>query len=55
VMKLMFAALIRASQTWRGVTITEFERRQLQTLREELNQQFDAKHDNELIENPVSS
>ena len=26
VMKLMYAALIRASQTWRGVMITEFER-----------------------------
>ena len=44
VMKLMYASLIRASQTWRGVTVTEFERKQLDTLREELNVQFDARH-----------
>lgn len=41
VMKLMYASLIRASQTWRGVMITEFERKQLETLREELNVQFE--------------
>ena len=40
VMKLMFAALMRASQTWRGVTITDFERRQLQTLHDELEIEF---------------
>jgi len=36
VLKLMYAALIRASDSWRGVKVTEFEMRQLQTLREEL-------------------
>ena len=35
VMKLMYASLIRASQTWRGVTVTEFECKQLDTLRDE--------------------
>ena len=45
VMKLMFAAIIRASQTWRGVAVTEFERKQLETLREELNQKFDEQHE----------
>lgn len=40
VMKLMFAALMRASQTWRGVIFTEFERKQLQSLREELHTSF---------------
>ena len=44
VMKLMYASLMRASQTWRGVTITEFECKQLDTLREELNVQFDERH-----------
>jgi putative transposase len=44
VMKLMFAALIRASQTWRGIPINEFERRQLDQLRTELDQQFDERH-----------
>ena len=32
----MYAALIRASDSWRGVKVTEFETRQLQTLREDL-------------------
>jgi putative transposase len=36
VLKLMFAALIRASQSWRRVTITEFEQRQLNDLRQQL-------------------
>ena len=44
VMKLMYAALIRASQTWRGVPITEFERKQLDALRDELNAHFDKRH-----------
>jgi hypothetical protein len=44
VLKLMFAAVQRASQTWQRVVITDFERKQLITLREELNAQFDAKH-----------
>jgi hypothetical protein len=44
VMKLMYAALIRASQTWRGVPITEFERIQLDALRDELNAQFEKRH-----------
>ena len=36
VLKLMYAALIRASESWRGVKVTEFETRQLQALREDL-------------------
>lgn len=44
VLKLMYAALERASRTWRGVAISDFERKQLLTLREELNREFDAKH-----------
>ena len=43
-MKLMFAALIRASQTWRGIPINESERRQLDQLRAERDQQFDERH-----------
>ncbi len=52
VMKLMFAAIIRASQTWRGVSVSEFERKQLATLREELDQKFEEQHD--LKMKPVS-
>ena len=34
VLKLMYAALIRASETWRRVVISEFELKQLEQLRE---------------------
>ena len=37
VLKLMYAALIRASESWRRVVITEFEVKQLEQLREYLN------------------
>jgi len=37
VLKLMYGALIRASQTWKRVVISEFELRQLEQLREHLN------------------
>jgi hypothetical protein len=33
----MYAALIRASDTWRGVVISEFELKQLTQLREHLD------------------
>lgn len=36
-MKPMYAALIRASHTWRGIPIGDFGRRQIDALREELN------------------
>ena len=38
VLKLMYAALIRASETWKRIVISEFELRQLESLREHLNQ-----------------
>ena len=34
------AALIRASQTWRRVVISEFELKQLDELRDELDKEF---------------
>lgn len=37
VLKLMYAALIRAAERWRGLKMTEFETRQLQAIRDELN------------------
>ena len=36
VLKLMYASVIRASDTWRGVHIGELERGQLERLREQL-------------------
>jgi len=44
VLKLMYAALIRASDSWRRLVISEFELRQLEQLREELNRRHDARH-----------
>jgi hypothetical protein len=40
VLKLMYAVLIRASQTWRRVVINEFERKQIEEIRAEINEQF---------------
>ena len=40
VLKLMYAALIRASHTWRRVVISEFELKQIDELRDELDQEF---------------
>jgi putative transposase len=37
VLKLMYAAVIRAADHWRGLTVGEFEQRQLKAIREELN------------------
>lgn len=44
VLKLMYAALQRASRTWQRMAITDFERKQLLTLSEELDREFDDKH-----------
>jgi len=52
VLKLMFAAILRASQSWLGIGINGFERRQLHTLREELEQQFH--HQNTVAFKPAS-
>jgi len=40
VLKLMYAALLRASVTWQRVVINEFERRQIDDLRDELDEEF---------------
>src|SRR6266496_1511322 len=42
VLKLMFGALIRAAERWRSVKVTEFERRQLTAIRNELDQEYEA-------------
>lgn len=44
VLKLMYASLIRATESWRGITITEFERRQLEAIREELDEAHRRRH-----------
>lgn len=40
VLKLMYAALIRASQTWRRVVISEFELKQIDELKNDLDAEF---------------
>jgi transposase-like protein len=37
VLKLMYAAVIRAADRWRGIQVGEFEQRQLRAIRDELN------------------
>jgi putative transposase len=36
----MYAALIRAAERWRGIRISEFERRQLKAIRDEIHKDF---------------
>ncbi|MBV8571569.1 MAG: IS256 family transposase [Acidobacteriaceae bacterium] len=43
ILKLMYAALIRAAERWHGLKITEFERRQLKAIRDELDNAFEAR------------
>jgi putative transposase len=44
VLKLMYAALIRAAERWRGIKISEFEQRQLKAIREEIDKDFTARN-----------
>lgn len=43
-LKLMFAAVIRASERWRGLKMTVFERSQLKRIREEQDEEFTKKN-----------
>jgi len=43
-LKLMFAAVIRAAERWRKLKVTNFEREQLRQLREEINDRFKQRH-----------
>jgi transposase-like protein len=42
VLKLMFAAMTRAAERWRAIKITDFERRQMAALRQELDREYEA-------------
>jgi putative transposase len=42
VLKLMFAALIRAAERWRGLRFSEFELRQIAVVRQELDAEYEA-------------
>jgi transposase-like protein len=43
VLKLMFGALIRAAERWRGLRFTEFELRQIAAVRNDLDAEYDTK------------
>jgi putative transposase len=43
VLKLMFGAMIRASERWRAIKTSNFERRQLTALREEVDKEYDVR------------
>lgn len=45
VLKPMFTAMIRASGRWRALKVTGFERRQMETLRRELDQNCETEND----------
>ena len=42
VLKLMFGALIRAAERWCAIKVTDFERRQIDALRTELDDEYEA-------------
>jgi putative transposase len=44
VLKLMYAALIRASETWRGVQVNPFELKQLEAVGAELDAEHERRH-----------
>src|SRR6266540_540721 len=43
VLKLMFGAMIRAAERWRAVKVTQFERRQMAAVRQDLDQEYEAR------------
>ncbi len=44
VLKLMFAAMTRAAERWRAIKVTDFERRQMVALRDEMDQEYKAQN-----------
>jgi hypothetical protein len=40
----MFGAMIRAAERWRAIKITDFERRQMAAVRQELDQEYQAQN-----------
>jgi transposase-like protein len=42
VLKLMFGAMTRAAERWRSIRFTEFERRQIDAVRKELDAEYEA-------------
>ena len=55
VLKLMFAALIRAAERWRGLRFTEFELRQIAAVRRDLDAEYEATRSDRASQTRVSS
>jgi transposase-like protein len=53
VLKLMFGAMIRAAERWRAIKITDFERRQMTEIRQELDHEYEAR--NGLVQKPSAN
>ena len=45
VLKLMYAALIRASESWRGIQMKPFEVKQLEAMKEDLDAEHRRRHE----------
>ena len=46
VVKLMFGAMTRAAERWRAIKFTDFERRQIAAIRQDLDQEYQAQMEN---------
>jgi len=44
VLKLMFGAMIRAAERWRAIKVTDFERRHMAAIKQQLDQQYEAQN-----------
>jgi putative transposase len=44
ILKLMFGAMIRAAGRWKAIRVTDFERRQLAAMRQELDREYEARN-----------
>ena len=44
VLKLMYGAMIRAAKRWRAVKVSDFERRQMEAIRRDLDQEYEAQN-----------
>jgi hypothetical protein len=55
VLKLMYAALIRASENWRGVIVKPFELKQLRAIGDELDAEYRAAHEPVKLESASAS
>ena len=41
VLKLMFSAMLRAAERWQSIRMTSFERRQMDSIRQDLNAEYE--------------